>query len=166
MPSRRQSVPGCTADCVLAVPVQRVPRVKRSRIAHGSGFRFRLYRVPAVVSPVEMIAWKAGPLSLAAPASTGFPRSGGFPAQGVLEGCKPVRPVQSSAALLPESRRPSGHIARLTVHTIESLTSQLPAALSGCGSERAIQPFFQNSDATEAAFVQVVPVLSRFWGLE
>jgi len=63
-----------------------------------------------------MIAWKAGPLSLAAPASTSFPRSGGFPAQGVLEGCKPVRPVQSSVALLPESRRPSGHIARLTVH--------------------------------------------------
>jgi len=42
------------------------------------GFRFRLYRVPAVVSPVEMIAWKAGPLSLAARHRRAFPRSGGF----------------------------------------------------------------------------------------
>src|ERR1700684_3883420 len=43
--------------------------------------------------------------------------------------------------------------------------SQLSAVLPGCGGECAIQPLFQDSNATEAPFVQVVPVLQQVWSL-
>jgi len=97
---------------------------------------------------------------------TGFPRSGGFSPKRARRLQNLFAPFSHLAALLSRISATTRHIARRQCTTIEASRVSFRPPCLAVASERAIQPFFQNSDATEAAFVQVVPVLQQVWGLE